>query len=122
MVIAHGCATAMEEAAAKVEDYEERQELQREILERAKQGDVDAQYRLGVFAPNSAEGWKWLCAAANQNHVDAQAEMGLRYRDGIEPAAQDNVRAYMWFSIAKNNGDIWAAARRRNLAAAMTSS
>jgi len=45
----------------------------------------------------------WMQKAAEQGYGKAQNQLGIYYRDGIGVAA-DPVKAYAWFTAAKNNG------------------
>jgi TPR repeat protein len=92
------------------------------FLDKAKAGDVDASYEVGMtFCCGNSEyhdvqkaTW-WLCEAARKNNVDAQYMIGELYRSdraiSLSPAAlqsypqlNDDVLAYVWMKIAQGNG------------------
>jgi TPR repeat protein len=60
-----------------------------------------------------------LLAAAEQGNVDAQYRVGLIYAEG-RGVAQDEVKAYYWLSRAIRQGDADAQTLLRVVAAAMT--
>lgn len=97
----------------------------------ADQGDMEAQYWLGVQQAilDKSKGFNWLCRAANQKYPSAQYAIGHWYRQPGESASlyPANVRsddrvAFMWYSLAVSNGETLAAATRRKLTAHMTPS
>jgi TPR repeat protein len=77
---------------------------------RAKDGDADAQYKLGRMYEqgttevdrNKSEAFRWYNAAAAQGHRDAQYRLGLAYLFG-EGTLQNSATAAMWFKRAKAN-------------------
>jgi hypothetical protein len=78
----------------------------RTLLERAEQGDPEAQYRLGyhcAFGPDEARDYtlasEWWTKAAEQGCVSAQAGLWLIYSEGLG-MPQDHLRAYLWISVA----------------------
>ena len=87
----------------------------REWLPLAEQGDVSAQYFLGVMysfgrgvPQNDAEAVKWFRKAAEQGDALAQKNLGVMYVTG-EGVPVNNVKAYMWWALAKAQGDEGAA-------------
>jgi hypothetical protein len=80
-------------------------------LERAAaQGNVHAQYELGValrdgqgMAPDHERAATWLRRAAELGDGLAQYELGLLYRSGSGVTA-DNGKAYMWLTLAAAQG------------------
>ena len=108
----------------------ERQEpakARQESRAKAKGGDAKAQYeRFSPLSP-SAEGLYWLCRAANGGNAEAQWWLGgLRHLPVGEPwrdaglVKSDDVRAYMWYSLAVASGDTEAAAARDELTEELT--
>ena len=72
----------------------------------ADQGEVNAQYELGVMYHNGqgvtqddTEAVTWYGKAAEQGHVSAQFYLGLSFRDG-QGVPHDDVEAYAWFDLA----------------------
>lgn len=61
-----------------------------------------------------------LIGKANNGDVKAQFSLGQAYREGRNVQA-DNVTAYMWFNIARANGDTRAKDELRTLSSAMNS-
>jgi DNA-directed RNA polymerase subunit RPC12/RpoP len=80
------------------------------FLEKAKKGNADAQYQLGLLyltgrgtLQDFSEAAKWLILAAEQNHPLAQYELGLLYQVG-QGVDLDNEKSYMWFNLAAAAG------------------
>ncbi|KPJ91409.1 MAG: hypothetical protein AMJ53_11760, partial [Gammaproteobacteria bacterium SG8_11] len=80
---------------------------------KAREGNKDAQYQLGLLylngdklkrnsaiLQNTPEALKWFIAAANQNHVEAQFQVGMIYFD---PQAAENRQAEQWLIKAARN-------------------
>ncbi len=72
----------------------------------ADQGDVAAQFQLGVMyaegqgvAKDYTEAFRWLRLAADQGYAGAQSSIGVMYADGLG-VAQDLVQAHMWLNLA----------------------
>jgi TPR repeat protein len=96
------------------------------IEERARAGDVEAQYQLATgfhegtgrpLDPTTAM-W-WYRKAAERNHGRAQIKLGLLHEKGLG-VPQDPVQAYMWYTLALSNGLRWVGpAYRENLASTM---
>ena len=79
----------------------------------AEQGDVFAQYNLGLSYRNGCgvpeddtEAVKWFRKAAEQGDARAQNMLGAMYHDG-DGVPKDDVEAYAWLSlsVAQTNGD-----------------
>jgi len=93
--------------AAQRGDYKTAYEL---WLSLAEQGNVAAQYNLGVMrdrgdgVPQShKEAIKWFRLAAEQGNSEAQYNLGVMYNQG-EGVLQDNVLAHMWFNLSGSRG------------------
>ena len=76
----------------------------------AEQGDIEAQYNLGMMyhkgrgIPQDAkEAVKWYRLAAEQGDSNAQTNLGLMYING-DGVIKDIVLAYMWWNIAGDQG------------------
>ncbi len=76
----------------------------------AEQGDVQAQYNLGVLYHNGtgvpqdyAEAVKWCRKAAEQGDARAQSDLGAAYHKG-EGVQQDYVEAAKWIRKAAEQG------------------
>ncbi len=73
----------------------------------ANQGDADAQFNMarryfggrGV-APHIGLSIFWYEAAADQDHVLAQADLAYIYASGLGGVQRDLVQGYMWFTIS----------------------
>jgi len=92
----------------------------------AEQGDVRAQYRLGLMYDNgrgvtqdSEESVKWYRLSVEQGHTDSQYNLGIMYANG-DGVRQDNIYAHMWFNIVAMNGDENGAMNRDIIAKRMT--
>lgn len=77
----------------------------------AKQGNVEAQYNLGVMyragrgvPQDYNEAGKWYRLAAEQGHAIAQFNLGWMYASG-KGVPKDSVKAQMWFNIAIANAE-----------------
>lgn len=86
------------------------------ILERARQGDAQAQYELAFYLVGrrsgrlaSSEAVRWLRRAAEQGHVQAQSDLGLLYLRGIG-LSRDEAEAAKWLHRAAEQGDASAQA------------
>ncbi|MBF0401629.1 MAG: SEL1-like repeat protein [Magnetococcales bacterium] len=98
------------------------------LTEAAEQGNVFAQYQLGMAYTEGSgvfqdygKGFDWLHKAARQGNAQAQLQLGLAYRAG-QGAAQDYVAAYLWSHRAALAGEARAVAVRDELALKMTPS
>ena len=76
------------------------------VEKKAGQGDVEAQFRLGVLydlgdgvEQNHTEAVKWYRLAAKQGHAKAQSNLGISYREG-EGVEQNHTEAVKWFRLA----------------------
>jgi hypothetical protein len=82
-----------------------------EALEKAgRQGDVAAQYELGVLAaqpesgsPDYGKAAYWFREAAVQGNASAQYNLGVLYEHGMG-VGQDDVRALLWYHSAAEQG------------------
>jgi signal peptidase I len=74
-------------------------------------GFVPVENFFGVVtcAMAGAEAVKWIRMAAEQGFAQAQYKLGLTYARGLGVDPPNFVRAYMWFSLAKAQGDESAA-------------
>ena len=93
----------------KVKAQQDKPDIEREVLAqdrntRADQGDLEAQFELYILNPNSEEGLRWLCTAANQGHVDAQISLGDLYSSRNRGPRYDPRWAYVWLSLAALEG------------------
>jgi TPR repeat protein len=82
-----------------------------ELLALAKQGNLDAENRLGVMylegkgvAKNVPEGIKWIRAAADGGHAAAQLNVGLLYSNGFG-VPKDYAEAAKWYRRSAEQGD-----------------
>ena len=82
-----------------------------DLIDRAEQGEVEAQvslglrYRHGMRAPqDSKEALKWFQRASRQGNAFAQARLGALYRDGLG-VAQNHAEAVKWFRKSADQGN-----------------
>lgn len=68
------------------------------------QTDLGDCYKNGLFGQNIPEAIKWYTMAANQGDVDAQYNLGLIYAD-VKYKSIDDAKALKWFTEAANQGD-----------------
>ena len=92
----------------------------------AKQGDPQAQFRLGclyAFGQGVPKDYGFALRlyrlAAEQGDLDAQNNLGGLYAQGLGVSA-DPVRAYMWFELAAGRGHEMARKNRAFIARSMT--
>jgi TPR repeat protein len=89
----------------------------------ALHGNAEAQTRLGMmyaYGPaDYARARLWWEKAALQGDAGAQNHLGQLYEGGLG-VSQNDVLAYMWFSLAGANGDKYAAQHRDALANKLT--
>ncbi|MHA1559364.1 MAG: peptidoglycan-binding protein, partial [Alphaproteobacteria bacterium] len=92
----------------------------------AEQGNILAMHNVGVMFSQGIDGppdfvaaVSWFASAADHGIRDSQYNLGVIYARGIgvEPNLTE---AYKWFAIAAAHGDSDAAARRDDVAAALT--
>ena len=83
----------------------------KEMLQAAEQGNVAAQYNLGVMYANGqgvrqdyAQAVQWYRKVAEQGDAEAQYNLGLMYYKG-EGVRQDLALAQEWFGKACQNGN-----------------
>ena len=92
---------------------------------RAQDGDIEAQYELGLIYQRAKSGRAkhWVCRAANNGLARAQAHMGHWYnedrkREDIWPFIDirpNNETAFVWYSLAESNGDLISFSYRERL-------
>ena len=80
----------------------------------AEQGDVDAQFQLGVaydlgrgLPENDPEAARWYRLAAERGHPEAQYQVGFIYASG-HGAPPDNGEAIRWYRLAAEQGYVHA--------------
>ncbi|MFY9398624.1 MAG: tetratricopeptide repeat protein [Desulfomonilia bacterium] len=81
-----------------------------EYIRKAQQGDVDAQYNLGVIyyhgegvTRDFEEALSWFQKAAEQDDADAQYNLGFMYGRG-EGVKKDQTLSMQWFKRAADQG------------------
>jgi len=94
--------------------------------ELAEQGDVDAQFNLGLMYDKGKgvpQDYKravnWYTKAAEQGVAGAQYNLGLMYANG-QGVPQDYIKAHMWWNIASASGGEKARTDMDILAGLMT--
>jgi len=77
----------------------------------AEQGDMDAQYLLGLcyahgegIEKNHTQAAHWYRKAAEQGHSNAQSELGFLYKCG-KGVPKDDKEALYWFEKSANQGN-----------------
>ena len=93
----------------------------------ARQGNVAAEYHLGVLYENGqgvsqdyVEAAKWYQAAAKHGNIPAEVRLGILCENG-KGIIQDRTEAYMWFSVAAAQHSSEAAKYRDALEKKLTS-
>jgi|GEM_PF-5335849 len=102
-----------------------------EVYRRAKAGDVDAEYQLGMMyaqdrpgsphADASSQSYYWFTQAASKGHPRAQYNLGVMYAQG-EGIVQNLVEAYIWFNLSAAQRMEGALEARDMIAASLTPS
>ena len=104
-------AAAKEEALRKEADTKEKAKQLAIIMEKAAQGDPDAEFKLGCRyetgdgiqgAKDDHEASSWFLKAAMQGHAEAQYRLGLCYFTG-KGTPKDILLAYALFDISGNH-------------------
>ena len=92
----------------------------------AEQGDVVAQFNLGILYDNGqgvpqdyAEAMKWYRKAAEQGNAAARFNLGAMYSNG-QGVPQDYVHSHMWYNLAAAGGDADAVKKRDTVSTYMT--
>lgn len=83
-----------------------------QTLQQAQNGDAEASYFLGVMyqtgsgaRQDCSKALEWTIRAAERGHILAQSHLGVMYRDGCGDAVmQDSIEAYIWLSLAAEQG------------------
>jgi len=93
-------------------DVEKEDYLKKELYLLAEQGDVDAQFNLGIMYYNGQgvlqdtnKALNWFHKAAEQGDVDAQFNLGHMYYNG-QGVLQDSNQALHWFIRANSAHNI----------------
>jgi TPR repeat protein len=80
------------------------------IKKLAEQGDMSAQFKLGVtyyrgkgVSKDYSEALKWFRKSAEQGLPEAQYNLGVMFYEG-KGVPQDYIKAYVWMSLAHSNG------------------
>ncbi|MCW5718080.1 MAG: SEL1-like repeat protein, partial [Bauldia sp.] len=104
---------------------ENRTAAQAWYLSAAERGNVQSMHNLGVLLSQGIAGTpdfdgaiEWFTAAAEHGVRDSQYNLGVIYARGIG-VAPDLVESYKWFAAAAAQGDLDAAGRRDEVAAAL---
>ena len=93
-----------------------------DIRAKAEKGDAQSQYELGCafslgslgVAKDEVEAVKWFRKAAEQNHAQAQCDLGVCYANG-QGVAKDEVEAVKWYRKAAEQNlrrwlnSVWAS-------------
>ena len=76
----------------------------------AEQGDIEAQYNLGIMyangrgvPENDKTAVKWYTLAAEQGDIDAQYNLGVMYDNG-DGVPENNKTAVKWYTLAAEQG------------------
>ena len=92
----------------------------------AEQGEVDAQYELGLRYRNGdgipqdhAQAAKWIERAAEQGHLNSQRAMGSTYWAG-RGVPRNLSKAYFWSDLAAKQGDEISLSQMQGLVLQMT--
>lgn len=98
----------VEKANAAVQDFDPGR---KKVWDRAKKGDPEAQYEVGMMLlqgtemqQNYGEALKWFTAAAKQGHTSSEVNLGLLYKNG-RGVLQDFTQAAQWFQKAAHKGN-----------------
>lgn len=109
-----------------------RQETLEMLKSQAESGDAEAAFRVGtIYAESeSPEAWAWYCQAANAGEPRSQTQLGDWHRTDIDRGhvhrgfmmyiTPDDRVAFMWYSLAAQNGSLIAAVREGELSGTLT--
>lgn len=96
--------------AAKMQEPDEVVPSLAGMHSQAQQGNLDAQYALGMkylrgedVAVDLAAALKWLRKSVDGGHLRAEYQLGLLYRDGIG-VPKDTALALRWLQVAAGSG------------------
>jgi TPR repeat protein len=92
-----------------------------ESLKNAPREGADALFHLGRSSkPGSDLQFLWYCHAAHNGHPTAQFLLAARfYGPTLESETRDFEKSYLWYSLARANGDEMAKARLSQLRSEM---
>ena len=103
VMLAAGCSAPLESTKPELTEEEEaffQRVTDGETAEAiAEQGNVYAQYTLGISGEDHAENARWFLLAAEQGHSDAQFFLGILYEDG-DGVPQDYIEAHKWYNLS----------------------
>jgi hypothetical protein len=88
------------------EDDERNKRSFEDILRKAQNGDVNAQFKLSkiyLYKEDDKNAIEWTQRAAAQGHPDAQHALSVAYSGGVV-MTQDLVQALMWCTLSANQG------------------
>jgi hypothetical protein len=71
------------------------------LLQRAKKGEVLAQYTYGLYHPDPSVQRRWLCVAASKGSVDALYGLAQHYSTKVAMSPRARINAYKFFLLAK---------------------
>ena len=103
-----GCTKAVSRGDRETVTFD-RERLVSELTALAEAGDADAQQQLYWAMRISPEASYWLCASANNGDGPAQRRLAHLYRGGLEYFPQDDVKVYIWYSLAELNKPPYAS-------------
>ena len=84
------------------------------MIELAEQGDIDAQYNLGLHYKQTSDGddeeaIKWFTKATNNGHILSCWNLGMYYEYGLGDIEKDVDRAIEWYTKVANSDEDYAA-------------
>lgn len=83
------------------------------MIELAEQGDVDAQYNLGLHYKQTLNGddkeaVKWFTKAADNGHISSCWNLGMYYEYGLGNIDKDVDKAIEWYTKVANSDEDYA--------------
>jgi len=117
-----------------VKEMYSKREAQKQLEQRAENGDITSQYELGRRYSNKKNGASsaiyWLCRAASQGHTGAQYTLAGLYEHranqggtplgGAKQTLDDRASAYYWYTAAAAQGHERAFTARERLGSKMS--
>jgi TPR repeat protein len=76
------------------------------LLAKAKAGDADAEFWIGLSLGNKKEASHWIIMSAKNGKVEAQFLLGEMYENGSEVLPKDYALAAFWIRKAAEQGDV----------------
>jgi len=81
--------------------------------------DAHAAFTAFLRSDDMSDGWVFVCTAANLGHPQAQLLLARAYKDGWEPVARNDTKAYTWYRLAIASGHDFARTEMKSVVVRM---